>query len=508
MIRNHLNLVRAFKRRPLSTGSKGDFILFENRKLLVIEDDRQEIENLGLLLRQQNVNFVLASTVRDAMDAISSDAFDFVLSDLHIDTKAGFEKPDGLFVIRSAAEQLPNVTIVAMSSDPRTEIWNEALSAGAHHFIRKPISKMDEIYIAFSLARERKLLVGKSKKAVAKKPEGRWKKYAEGFPYGIVIGEREMRRARGVAKKRNASCVVIGETGTGKEEIAKLIHRLRSEEEGMIPYVAVNCATITGGIAESLLFGHRKGAFTGAEQSTIGFIGEADGGILFLDEIQTLDIPTQQKLLRVLNDGTYNRVGESKTYRSQFQLIAASTRDLDLEVEAGRFLIDIRTRMIGLDMHLPPLRERIEDIPALTALYLSKKDIEISDKEFSDLVGKLQEFHWSGNIRQLFKALESWILLCEFDELPLTVENFPESRGMLKLASSAVKKTLQGLSKEEKSFLRALNEDYDFEKAIFDFEQAILEAALKRHKSIGECCRALNLPRSTLDAKRRKYGFI
>jgi transcriptional regulator with PAS, ATPase and Fis domain len=92
--------------------------------------------------------------------------------------------------------------------------------------------------------------------------------------------------------------------------------------------------------------------------------------------------------------------------------------------------------------------------------------------------------------------------------LPLTVENFPESRGMLKLASSAVKKTLQGLSKEEKSFLRALNEDYDFEKAIFDFEQAILEAALKRHKSIGECCRALNLPRSTLDAKRRKYGFI
>jgi DNA-binding NtrC family response regulator len=480
--------------------------LFENRRLLVVEDDKQEIEALSLLLKQQNIAFVLASSVKEAMTAISQDAFDFVLSDLHIDTKAGFEKPDGLLVIRAAAEQQPNVTIVAMSSDPRTEIWNEALAAGAHHFIRKPLSKADEITIAFSLARERKLLVSKSKKA--RKPQGRWKKYAEGYPYGIVIGEREMRRARGVAKKRNASCVVIGETGTGKEEIAKLIHRLRSEEEGTIPYVAVNCATITGGIAESLLFGHRRGAFTGAEQSTIGFIGEADGGILFLDEIQTLDITTQQKLLRVLNDGTYNRVGESKTYRSQFQLVAASTRDLDIEVEEGRFLIDIRTRMIGLDMHLPPLRERPDDIPALTALYLSRKGIEISDSEFDALVTKLKTYHWSGNIRQLFKALESWILLCEFDELPLTVENFPVSRGMLKPANTAIKESAPSIQSDGQSFFKALQEDQDFDKAVSEFESAILDAALKRHKSIGECCRALNLARSTLDAKRRKYGFI
>ncbi|MDQ3235829.1 MAG: sigma 54-interacting transcriptional regulator [Pseudobdellovibrionaceae bacterium] len=482
--------------------------MFENRKILVVEDDRQEIETISLLLNQQGISFVLASSVKEAMDAISRDAFDFVLSDLHIDTRAGFEKPDGLLVIRAAAEQQPNVTIVAMSSDPRTEIWNEALSAGAHHFIRKPLSKADEIVIAFGLARERKLLVGKSKKAATRKPEGRWKKYADGYPHGIVIGERDMRRARGVAKKRSASCIVIGETGTGKEEIAKLIHRLRSEEEGTIPYVAVNCATITGTLAESLLFGHRKGAFTGAEQSTIGFIGEADGGILFLDEIQTLDIPTQQKLLRVLNDGTYNRVGESKAYRSQFQLIAASTRDLDTEVDEGRFLIDIRTRMIGLDMHLPPLRERSEDIPALTALYLSKKGIEISDREFDTLVAKLKTFYWSGNIRQLFKALESWILLCEFDELPLTVENFPVSRGMLKADSSITKEPAPTLQKEKHGFLKALHEDCDFEKTVSEFEHAILDAALKRHRSIGECCKALKLPRSTLDAKRRKYGFI
>jgi DNA-binding NtrC family response regulator len=490
------------------TSSKGGFILFENRKLLVVEDDRQEIETLTPLLMKHEIAFVLASSVSEAMEALARDVFDFVLSDLHIDTRAGIERPDGLLVIRAAAEQQPNVTIVAMSSDPRTEIWNEALAAGAHHFIRKPLAKSDEIIIAFSLARERKLLVEKSKKANTRKAQGLWKKYAEGYPYGIVIGEREMRRARGVAKKRNASCVIIGETGTGKEEIARLIHRLRSEEEGTIPYVAVNCATITGGLAESLLFGHRRGAFTGADQSTIGFIGEADGGILFLDEIQTLDIPTQQKLLRVLNDGTYNRVGESKTYRSQFQLVAASTRDLDIEVEEGRFLIDIRTRMIGLDMHLPPLRDRPEDIPALTALHLSKRGIEISDKEFAALVDKLKTFHWLGNIRQLFKALESWVLVCEFDELPLTVDNFPVSRGMLRYDSGSMKENTPNLPIGTDSFLAALHEDRDFEKVISEFEQAILCAALKRHKSIGECCKALNLPRSTLDAKRRKYGFI
>jgi DNA-binding NtrC family response regulator len=480
--------------------------LFESRKLLVVEDDRQEIESLTQLLNQKSIQFVLASTVNEALDLISRDAFDFVLSDLHIETRAGFEKPDGLLVIRAAAEQQPNLTIVAMSSDPRAEIWSDALAAGAHHFIRKPLSKSDEIVIAFGLARERKLLIDKSKKSTSRGPGGRWKKYANGYPYGIVISEREMRRARGVAKKRSASCVIIGETGTGKEEIAKLIHKLRSDEEGMIPYVAVNCATIAGSLAESLLFGHRKGAFTGAEQSTIGFIGEADGGILFLDEIQTLDIPTQQKLLRVLNDGTYSRVGESKTYRSQFQLIAASTRDLDVEVEEGRFLIDIRTRMIGLDMHLPPLRERLNDIPALTALYLSKKEIEVCDSEFERLVSKLNTFYWSGNIRQLFKALESWILLCEFDELPLTVENFPVSRGMQRLAKD--KGEEPSTAPDSKRFLKALHEDCDFEKAISEFENAILDSALKRHKSIGECCKALNLPRSTLDAKRRKYGFI
>ncbi len=477
--------------------------MFEKRKLLVVEDDKQEIENISRILKALGVEFVLATKIQEAVDALEKQSFHYLLSDLHIETKAGFERPDGLLVIKAASEQQPGIIIVANSSDPRAEIWSEALAAGAQHFIRKPVSKPDELVIAFGLARERKVLLSESNRKSKSKVTGRWKKYADGYPYGIVIGERELRRTKGVARSKNASIVLTGETGTGKEEIAKLIHRFRVESEGPIPFVAVNCATIAGTLADSLLFGHKKGSFTGAEKTTDGYIGGADGGILFLDEIQTLEIQTQQKLLRVLNDGSYYRVGEVIPSRSQFQLIAATTKNLDAEVEAGRFLIDIHMRMTGLDLELPPLRERAGDIPALVALFLSKKGIDIPDSVFDELVTKLKTYRWSGNIRQLFKALESWILTCEFDEVPLTVENFPIIKGMKAPGVDDAVFTSTGPFDANKS----LREDINFDLAMAEFEKAFLVEALKRHRVIGECCQALGMARSTLDAKRKKYGI-
>lgn len=477
--------------------------MFEHRRLLVVEDDQQEIENISRILKTIGVEFTVATKIADAMDALGRQSFDFLLSDLHIETRAGFERPDGLLVIKAASELQPGIVIVANSSDPRSEIWNEALAAGAQHFIRKPVSKSDEIIIAFGLARERKVLLTESRRSSKRKATGHWKKYAEGYPYGIVIGERELRRARGIAKNKGASIVLTGETGTGKEEIARLIHRFRVENEGAIPFVAVNCATITGNLADSLLFGHRKGAFTGAEQTTTGYIGESDGGILFLDEIQTLDISTQQKLLRVLNDGSYNRLGETRVNRSHFQLIAATTKDLDKEVEAGRFLIDVRMRMAGLEMELSPLRERAGEIPALVALFLSTKGVDIPDNVFEELVFKLQSFTWTGNIRQLFKALSAWILTCEFDEVPLTIENFPVFKGMNEKEEAAVRVGIE----VDIDVTRALREDVNFENAVAGYEKVMIVEAMKRHRIIGECCKALEISRSTLDSKRRKYGL-
>lgn len=474
--------------------------VFEKRRILFVEDDSLEIQNISALLKSLGVNFVHAATVSEAVRELVLQPYDYLLTDLHIETKAGFEKPDGLIVVRAAVEQQPNITIVATSSDPRTEVVNAALSAGAHHFVRKPLSKVDEIEIAFKLADQRRRLARRSQ---PKSPTGLWDAYAKKYPYSIILGEREHKIARLAAKKK-ASCIITGETGTGKEEAAKLIHRMRCEDEGPIPFVAVNCATITGSLAESLLFGHKKGAFTGADEAASGYIAEADGGVLFLDEIQTLSIPVQQKLLRVLNDGTYHRLGESRTCRSEFQLIAASTKELSKEVDEGRFLVDIHMRMMGLDFIMPPLRERISDLPAFVALFLSRKNIAMDGDTFESIVTKLRSFQWPGNIRQLFKCLEAWLLYCELDNVPISVSNFPFFKDLE--LHSPPKVTVART--EGTDFNQVVMEDHDFDQITSEFERTFLSNALSRHSSISSLSKAINLPRSTLDAKRRKYNLI
>ncbi len=477
--------------------------MLDRLKVLIVEDDKSEIKSIAAMLKSLKAEYSQALTVSDAVRDLSRYSFDYLLTDLHIETRAGVERPDGLTVIAAAIEHQPNITIVAMSNDPRTEIVNAALAAGAHHFIRKPLSKADEIEIAFRLAEERKRMafdVGKATRP--KKPSGHWEKFAKIYPYGIVLGDREQRIAR-LAAKKQASCVIVGETGTGKEEAAKLIHRFRCEEEGQIPFVAVNCATITGSLAESILFGHKKGAFTGADDAGTGYITEADKGILFLDEIQTLSIPIQQKLLRVLNDGTYNRLGETKTHKSQFQLIVASTKDLSSEVAEGRFLVDIQMRMMGLEFSIPPLRDRPKDMAALVALFLSRKNIVLEQDVFSALVARLQMYSWTGNIRQLFKSLDAWILYCELDDLPLTADNFPEFKDL-----KPIQKPEAVLMEGSIDFNRAGDEDREYEALLTEYELFVLTNALQRHKSIGDLSKAMSVPRSTLDSKRRRFGLI
>lgn len=479
--------------------------MLEDRKILVVEDSKHDIEKIEALLKELNATYKIATTIRDAEIALRNESYDFLLSDLHIESRAGFDEPDGLRVIGLGKDSQPNLVIVANSSDPRVDIWDKALRAGAQHFLRKPLSRADEIIIAFSLAKERKALT--SAKTPKSKHAGRWQQYFEQYPEGIVVDPSLMNKIKGIAKRNTMTAVLIGETGTGKEEIARLIHKHRCQAEGNIPFIAVNCATLTKDLTESLLFGHRKGAFTGAEQTTNGFVGDADGGILFLDEIHTLDLACQQKLLRVLNDGSYNRLGETRSYRSKFQLIAATTKDLDDEVDAGRFMLDLRSRITGLDIPLLPLRERKGDIDALTAIFLAKKKVEIDGKLFQRLCDKLREYYWQGNIRQLFKVLDSWLLRTEFEELPLSPEYLPVFKGM-HAPQSAPQQLRPSDDNSTREVLRALEEDSPFEQSVELFEKTLIRKALSRHESIAETAEALGLPRSTFDAKRRKYQLV
>lgn len=478
--------------------------MLKSKRILLVEDSADQLELLDSLLRQLGASVKAVRSIRDAREAILSESFAFMLSDLHLESRVGAEAPDGLELISFMRSQQPHAVIVASSSDPRAAIWNEALRAGAQNFVRKPLLRPDELIIAFGLAKERQLLRGSV--ASATQPSSRWSHFFAAYPEGLVVEAGILKRAKGLARYPDKCCTIVGETGTGKEEIARLIHRYRCQAEGQIPFVAVNCATISPSIAESLLFGHRKGAFTGAEQTTVGYVGEADGGILFLDEIHTLEHSVQQKLLRVLNDGSYNRLGETKLYRSQFQLLAASTRDLDDAVDEGRFLLDLRSRLMGFEIHLKPLRERMEDLPAFLALFFARKNISISDDTFEELRAFLASFHWRGNIRELFKALESWVLNCEFDELPLEVKYFPIFKGMRRVEGATSSPAASGSPNYDAN--RAFFEDRPLEKTVDEYERRVIEAALRRHPSIAETALALETPRSTLDAKRRKYNLL
>jgi DNA-binding NtrC family response regulator len=337
-----------------------------------------------------------------------------------------------------------------------------------------------------------------------------WSQYQEKYPYGLVIGDDDLALIHGLAANGQASAVITGETGTGKEEMAKLLHRFRCDREGKIPFVIVNCATIAENLCESLLFGHRRGAFTGADSSTHGYIHEANGGILFLDEIHTLPLCIQQKLLRVMNDGTYNRIGETAQLHSQFQLVAASTKDLDDEVDAGRFLLDLRSRMTGIDIQLLPLRSRKDDMPALVARRLCDNGLSISSRLFETLILHLEQFHWRGNIRQLFKAIDSWILMSSVKGQPLCVELFPVFKGMLAPVPKAQELTPEP-SPEDASHHTDLFKEVlsgrNLLKTMDALESLMISSALKKHRTISEAARALGLPRSTIDAKRRKYGL-
>jgi DNA-binding NtrC family response regulator len=282
------------------------------------------------------------------------------------------------------------------------------------------------------------------------------------------------------------------------------------ELDGNIPFVAANCANLNGDLAASLLFGHRKGAFTGADQTTTGFIGEANGGILFLDEIHALHPACQQRLLRVLNDGSYERVGESRPLRSDFQVIAASTKDLDAEADAGRFLLDLRMRLTGVDLELPPLRERLEDLPDLIHVALAREGVSINIAEVNRIAERCKQYLWKGNIRQLFRVIQTLVVMASFNEEEIRAENLPVFRSMVASEEHSLSPRLGagGLPADATSSLaRFLVEDEPIERALETFEKLILQAAMARHEKVMDVAKALGMARSTLDLKRKKHGL-
>ena len=402
-----------------------------------------------------------------------------------------------------------------MSNDPKLVAYEESLRLGAVHYLKKPIINEEELRIGLLMARkEAERIKQKQSEALRDIPDASLAECQD----GLVLSKMTRSLVHVLAKSATIPCIIHGETGTGKEMVARLIHKERMEVEGNIPFIAVNCANIDSNLAASLLFGHKRGAFTGANCTTNGFVGDADNGILFLDEIHSLSIECQRRLLRVLNDGKFQRVGDTKEHTATFQVIAASTRNIKDMVTSGEFLQDLRSRLGRLTIELKPLRERAEDLDLLVPLYFSQKKIAIARAEVEAIVKEFKRYYWSGNIRDVIQALDALSTLCELNGIPVAAKELLLFPGMLDPSELLdpnddeirAKDKKQGDAIEEA--FRSIKEaaaknDLDVKKAGELLEKNLMIEAMCRSETFTEAFQMLGMSRTNFDLKRKKYAL-
>ena len=473
------------------------------KNLLLVEDCPEQLKTYAEYVQQLGFSVLKADNEKNAIEILSTKTVDVLLCDVHLSSSLTIDSFEGMRVIEYAAINHPEIVIIAMSNDPKATTYYRTFETGAMAYIKKPILRKDEILIGLNQAAEKEA----AKRLKDKYQEvSTFARLSENFEDGIVLDATKRKLAAKLAAVKNIPIIISGETGTGKEEYVKLIQNRRQEaEKKELPLVAINCANIDSTLAISTLFGHVRGAFTGADKTTKGAIGEADGGVLFLDEIQNLSLDCQKRLLRVLNDGSYERLGDSRALKSDFQLVVATTKNLDDMVSDGKFLLDLRMRISGIDIVMDPLRMRKNDIPALVSLFLNRYEGKMDDAEFNELVERCKSLYWQGNIRQLGKAIQSLVTVSSLYDEPILAKNLPISPLMCDPKESPIDGVDMGLAGLAKTLLEPILGDSDFVESVERYEKLILANALKRHKTVKSVCDSLNIARSSLDSKRAKF---
>ncbi|HVF51171.1 MAG TPA: sigma-54 dependent transcriptional regulator [Pyrinomonadaceae bacterium] len=393
-------------------------LLEEKATVLVVDDDRSLRRQLYWALSETH-HVLEAETRIEAVEQLQQGTVDVVLCDLHLPPDL-MGISEGLAVIEAARAARPSVPVVVITGSDAKQAALEAIQRGAYGFFEKPFDQVEVSHIVCQAARVRRL--EKEVQRLRSELGGR-----SGF--GRVVGasaslEKVLKLARSVADT-NVTVLLTGENGTGKEVLARAIHE--ESTRAVRPFIAVSCAALPESLIESELFGHEKGAFTGAVQAKKGRFELADGGTLFLDEIGELTPSVQVKLLRVLQERAFERVGGTKTLNVDIRLIAASNRDLELEVEKNKFRRDLFYRLNVVPLRLPTMRERREDIPILAA-HFAAKAAEKHGRALAELdpalIEALQEYDWPGNVRELENLMERLVVLTPGTRL--SVEFLPE----------------------------------------------------------------------------------
>lgn len=370
--------------------------------ILVADDEKSMREFLEIMLTREGYEVLAASTAEEAIEMISSRSIDLVITDINM------PKASGMAVLKSSMETDSNTPVIMITAFAAADTAVEAMKMGAYDYITKPFN-VDEIKLVIAKALERrkdKEELGRLKAEVAKS-------------YGVeghIMGKSEQiarifRMINKMARSRS-TVLITGESGTGKELVAKAIHYLSDRKNK--PFLSINCGAIPEQLLESELFGHQKGSFTGAVSDKKGLLEIADGGAFLLDEIGEAPLSVQVKLLRVLQEREFKRVGGVKDIKIDVRIIAATNQNLEDLIKAGAFREDLFYRLNILPIHLPPLRERKEDIPILVSRFIEKYSDEAKRKNISisnEAMSLLESYHWRGNVRELENVIERAVVL-------------------------------------------------------------------------------------------------
>jgi two-component system response regulator HydG len=449
--------------------------------ILVVDDQESAREFLGRYLEDVGYRTLLADSVEAALRALQAESVDLVITDLRMPEIDGVE---GLRRMRSIEPQLPVIVLTAFAT---VETAVQAMKLGAFDYVRKPF-EAEEMEIIVARALEHRRLVEENKKLRAE--------VASRYRLENIIGKSSaMLKMFEMVRKVSpvdVPVLITGESGTGKDLVARAIHG-QSRRAGQT-FLSINCAAVPESLLESELFGHEKGAFSGAERARPGYFREADGGTLFLDEIGDMSLGQQAKLLRVLESGELIPVGAEHPVQVDVRLVAATNQNLDERVQAQEFRADLLFRIETVQIRLPPLRERREDIPLLVAYFLERTEVRPGQRapRLGGAVMKLLlGYDWPGNVRELEHSIEHAVLVAEGDEIG--VEDLPPRlRGDVGATAGRAFSTAEGTYRQAKQA----------------FERAYLTDLLERtHGSVSAAARIAGIHRATLHEKLKRLGI-
>ena len=453
-------------------------------QILIVDDDSGNREGLTLLLRQEGYHLTACDSGEEALQRLEETNFAVIITDLLLPGISGLD------ILRRVKEHTPQTHVILMTGHASTETAVEAMKEGAFDYLTKPIN-VKELKILLDKALEKNRLVAEN---LYLRQQLRGK-----YHFANMIGSSPTMQAifKQMEKivQTDSTVLILGESGTGKELVARAVHFNSARKEK--PFIAINCGAIPGELLESELFGHVKGAFTGAASDKAGKFEAAEGGTIFLDEIGTMPMQLQMKLLRVLQEREVERVGSSRKIRLNVRIISATNADLAELVKTREFREDLYYRLNVIPVHLPPLRERREDIPLLVKHFL-KKSCEAQNHLPCALSGEaaaaLQQYDWPGNVRELENVIERAIALVEgeligLSDLPTQISQLPDCASII--------------------CFPLFNENgVDLPALVAELECRMIQTALERSAGVKtRAAELLHLNRTTLVEKIRRYNL-